>query len=550
VIGGALVMSESQGIREPGNQGIGESTKQRISESAKPPSGTQIHATSRGSVFSKLKSSGVASVNLRPGWLLVAACVVVGLAAGALAAATSPLLALAVPVALVGGLVLLSDLQMSLLALIGVAYLLPMAAIPLRLGFNPTLLDIVLLAFFFVWFVRLAVGAKHSLDDEVPATYELANASEAPSCPPFREVRHDGASSPLLNGLVLVFIGLACTSFFLSTGVTQDILRRFAEIVLVLFFYFGVVNTVRSRQLLERLVAAIILAAAAAAIIGLVLYFLPHDLANRLLNTLRILNYPTGWVLRFINNDQALAQRAIATSVDPNVLGGVLAMAAALTTGQLFSARPVLRRALLLPAWGVMLLCLLLTYSRGSWIGLAAGLVLIATLKERRLWVLFLAIGVVVLFLPQAEAFLGHLSAGVQIQDRATQMRLGEYKDAFKLIAQFPWFGIGFAAAPVIDLYRGVSSVYLLIAEEMGLLGLGAYLAIMAVFFWQGLRGLGRLGDEGLRSILVGLLAAVLSALVAGVLDHHFLDINFPHVAALFWLNLGLGVATLRVAES
>ena len=63
---------------------------------------------------------------------------------------------------------------------------------------------------------------------------------------------------------------------------------------------------------------------------------------------------------------------------------------------------------------------------------------------------------------------------------------------------------------------------------------------------WQGLRGLGRLADDGLRSILVGLLAAVLSALVAGVLDHHFLDINFPHVAALFWLNMGLGVATLR----
>ena len=521
-------MSESQEIRGSGNQEI------RTQIHAPRTGGSQGGPDRGGFVFSKLKSACVASVHLRPDWLLVAACIVVGLAAGALAAATSPLVALALPVALVGGLVLLSELQMSLLALIGVAYLLPSAAIPLKLGFNPTLLDVVLLAFFFVWLVRLAtdpteVGAKHSLGHDVPATQELTNAS------------------PLLNGLVLVFIGLACTSFFLSTGVTQDILRRFAELVLVLFFYFGVVNTVHTRQLLERLVAAIILAAAAASIIGLVLYVLPHDLANRLLNTLRILNYPTGWVLRFINNDQALAQRAIATSVDPNVLGGVLAMAAALTTGQLFSPRPVLRRALLLPAWGVMLLCLLLTYSRGSWVGLAAGLVLIATLKERRLWVLFLALGVAVLFLPQAEAFLGHLSAGVQIQDRATQMRLGEYKDAFKLIAQFPWFGIGFAAAPVIDLYRGVSSVYLLIAEEMGLLGLGTYLAIMAVFFWQGLRGLGRLGDEGLRSILIGLLAAVLSALVAGVLDHHFLDINFPHVAALFWLNVGLGVAALRI---
>ena len=36
--------------------------------------------------------------------------------------------------------------------------------------------------------------------------------------------------------------------------------------------------------------------------------------------------------------------------------------------------------------------------------------------------------------------------------------------------------GIGFGAAPTIDSYLGASNVYLLIAEEMGLLGLGARL--------------------------------------------------------------------------
>jgi len=38
--------------------------------------------------------------------------------------------------------------------------------------------------------------------------------------------------------------------------------------------------------------------------------------------------------------------------------------------------------------------------------------------------------------------------------------------------------GVGFVGTPDIDIYLGVSSLYLLIAEEMGLVGLGVFLAI------------------------------------------------------------------------
>ena len=49
---------------------------------------------------------------------------------------------------------------------------------------------------------------------------------------------------------------------------------------------------------------------------------------------------------------------------------------------------------------------------------------------------------------------------------------------------------------------------------------------------------------------MVACLGALSSALVAGLFDHHFADIHFPHVAALVWLIAGLLMAGLRLSRA
>jgi hypothetical protein len=75
------------------------------------------------------------------------------------------------------------------------------------------------------------------------------------------------------------------------------------------------------------------------------------------------------------------------------------------------------------------------------------------------------------LLLPQAQDYVQHFIEGLRLQDLATLMRLGEYKDALILISRHPWIGVGFVGTPEGSLYIGVSNVYLLMAEEMGLIG-------------------------------------------------------------------------------
>jgi len=349
---------------------------------------------------------------------------------------------------------------------------------------------------------------------------------------------------------VLAFIFLALVSFAAGTAyaITAETTRLFLKIVNSILLYFTVLNCLRTRRQLEQLVAALIVAGSAAAALGLVLYFLPAAAATRLLSALRPLGYPTADVLRYIADTDI--QRAIGSAIDPNILGALLMLAAAVAVGQAVSPRPVLDRRLILALLVPLVAGLLLTYSRSSWMGLAAAGMFIGTLRHRRLWLAFLLLAVALYYgiLPQGEGFVGHLQSGLQARDQASAMRLGEYRDALRLIGQYPWFGVGFGGAPAIDLYVGVSSIYLLIAEEMGLIGLGAFVVIVLALFWRSLRALPRLADPGAQALLLSTLAAVLAALVAGIFDHHFFNLRFPHTVALFWFLVGLTVVAAELA--
>jgi hypothetical protein len=50
-----------------------------------------------------------------------------------------------------------------------------------------------------------------------------------------------------------------------------------------------------------------------------------------------------------------------------------------------------------------------------------------------------------------------------------------------------------------------------------------------------------------LDSALLGGAAAIFGALVVGVADHYYFNIEFPHMAALFWLVAGVTLATRRI---
>jgi O-antigen ligase len=139
-----------------------------------------------------------------------------------------------------------------------------------------------------------------------------------------------------------------------------------------------------------------------------------------------------------------------------------------------------------------------LTFSRSAMVGLLAGVMFLAVLRYRRLLLLFALIAVVFLFLPFTQTYIERFLAGLAVfqdfnsADLATQMRIGEYRDALTLIQRYPLLGVGFAGTPDVDIYLGVSSAYFLLAQEMGLIGLGAFLLLVVSIFAWGVLALAR----------------------------------------------------------
>ena len=420
---------------------------------------------------------------------------------------------------------ILRRIEVGFAALAATICLVPFATLPINVGFKPTFLDLIILALYGVWMLERATG-------------KLGRFINTPLTIP-----------------VLVFLALALASFVAGLGyapLTANVARHFVEIVLSIVLYFLIVDSVREVERLRVIVKMLIAGGSIAAVIAIVLYLLPHNTSIDILSRLSIFGYPTGpGVLRFIQDDPSLPLRATGTSIDPNALGGLLIMTLTLCAPQLFSRKPVLPRFWIILGLGLMGLALLLSFSRGSFVGTGLALLVLGALRYRKLLLIGVIALAVILILPQTQSYVTHFFEGVQGQDLATQMRFGEYSDALKLIQRYPVFGVGFTGTPDLGTYVSVANVYLLMADEMGLVGLSSFLILMLVLFvsgWPVRKAIDNRSAVG--DIWWGLHAALIGALIGGIFDHYFFNLDFHHSVTLFWLYVGLAAVTTRLVRA
>lgn len=470
-----------------------------------------------------MRSSLTLPINERTQRIALAlVCAAVGLASGALAVVVNPLFVLPLIPLAAGAVWATRTPERALWLLVAGIALLPRVASPVSIGFKPTVIDAALLLLLAAWVIgRTRHRAK--------------------------------ASGPAFPGRVgyplaaLVFVAVAAFIAGIPNGpLTTLVLRRFGELILTLLSVYvmtGIFAAPGARQLAVR---ALILFGTLAALIGIALYVIPDDTAMRLLSALRPFGYPEGsGVLRYVLDDPANLQRATGLWIDPNAFGGFLLVAGAVALPQAFAARSALPRLVVLICLAAIGLALVLTVSRGAMIALGLVALLIGIVKYRRILPLIVAVLLVALALPQTRELIAHFADGFAARDLATQMRVGEYKDAFRLIERYPIFGVGFTDTPDVDLYIGVSNMYLLIAQQMGLVGLGVFVVTLFGFFAVGAQGMrAALRDATLAPVWLGAHGAVIGALMTGMVDHYFFNIDFHNSVMLFWIVFALALAS------
>ncbi len=457
----------------------------------------------------------------------ISAGILAGLAAvsmGLILAFGGPVAAAAVVAAIVASFVVLRNVEVGFWGIVAVVCLLPFATVPVDVGLTPTFLDLALGVTVGIWLFRMATGRRRRM-----------------------------ASSPITLPIVIFLIVIVFSFIFgLANGpLTANLLRHFAELLISVGFVIVVVDYFSLWGRLERVVKVLMIAGAFAATLAIFLWILPDFTANDILNSLQRIGYPGGFVIRYIEENPELSERAIGTSVDPNALGGMLLMVGALATPQLVSKRPLFSRWVSGAIVGLIVIAIVLTFSRGAMVGLFCAWGFVVIIRYRKLIPYILAIGLLLLLLPLAQDYILRFVEGIEGQDLATQMRFGEYRDALSLMARYPLFGVGFAGSPDIDLYLGVASVYLTIGQQMGVLGIVSFLTVIVTVFSYAFFNRSTLREDEIRyPIWLGLHAAIVGGLVTGIFDHYLFNIDFHHAVTIFWLLLGLAVAATRNGAS
>ncbi|MFN8531686.1 MAG: O-antigen ligase family protein [Anaerolineae bacterium] len=468
----------------------------------------------------------VAAIDRRWYALIVGAGIgVIGGLVGLLIAATDPLVAAGVIFGGLIGLYIMTSLEAALYGIIAVMALFPFGTLPFKIGFTPTFMDAAMLAFLVVYLASWVTG-KRTVEFKLTPVHPLI--------------------ALYMAWLILAFM------LGLQYGMpTSTIARQFAETLLSISMTFILVDLLRDVKLLRRLVLVIMVAVATQAVMAIVLWAMPDASAERTLIRLARFGYPNGGVIRYIEDDPAQAERAIGTWVDPNAFGGFLVISALTVAPQLFARKPVLRfRWLTWGAMGLVALALLLTFSRASMLAFALGLAFIGLAKGYRVFWAFIFTGAIaILLLPQTQAYLVRFVEAFTAQDLATQMRLGEYSDAFKLIQQYPLTGIGFTGTPFATLYTDVASMYLIMANQIGVTGVLFYaLAIGGVFVYGWKAWKYARDDDELRAIHLGYHTALLGVLINSAADLYFFRLDFHASITFLWLVVALCLTSSRLA--
>lgn len=260
--------------------------------------------------------------------------------------------------------------------------------------------------------------------------------------------------------------------------------------------------------------------------------------------------------------------RAYGSFEQPNPFAGfmglLLPLALGLALGHMAGGKRRLF-AMALLSFALLGAALIMSWSRGAWLGsLAALATMVVFAPRRRLVGLVLLFAVIALgglawgagLLPESlVARLSGFSEYTQVYDVrgaditeanfAVLDRLAHWGAAADMLRDRPWLGVGLGNyEPVYPAYARLNwpnalghahNIYLNFAAETGLIGLAAYLLFWATVIALTLRSLSR--TRGLeRGLLLGLLGAWVHLSVHNLVDNLYVNGVYLHIGALLGL--------------
>lgn len=247
--------------------------------------------------------------------------------------------------------------------------------------------------------------------------------------------------------------------------------------------------------------------------------------------------------------------RVSSTLGNPNVYGAYLLLAIPLAAAAIVYFKNILLKVLCAGLTGLLLFNLLMTYSRGCYLGLAFAVGIFVLIMEKRFVVLFIPALLALPFVLPASIINRFMSIiDFANMDTSTIFRISIWQGSVRMLQDFWMIGLGQGAEAfnrVYPFYALAASVaehahntFLQMAIELGVLGLLVFIGFLACFFRMMANFLRRATDFRHRVVVAAMTAAVIGFLLQGVFDHVFYNFR---VLLTFYVFVGLGMAFISV---
>nr|WP_075574197.1 O-antigen ligase family protein [Ezakiella massiliensis] len=318
-------------------------------------------------------------------------------------------------------------------------------------------------------------------------------------------------------------------------GSMRDLAFNFGGIFLALMVY----KEVNTKERLNNILTSIAIGAALVGVFGLYQFVFLGTVQRE-------------WIDASLKG--VITRRAYSVFMNPNIFAEYLVLVTPLVVSQFWAHRDGFKKFIYLMISGLLLLNMMLTFSRGGMVSIAVAAMVFLFFAMRPLFVFLIPIGIFSInFLP--EKIQNRIYSIFNFADSSTSYRFKMWGITKDLIRDHSMVGVGFGhkafkqefellirSMPIFHAHN----TYLEIMAEGGALGIISFLYIvigsMVNLFKSGMKST----DKYIRTVSIGLLASIIGILTNGMTEH---IVYINRIIVMLWMVFGLTGALRNIYE-
>ncbi len=342
-----------------------------------------------------------------------------------------------------------------------------------------------------------------------------------------------------IDALVIMFF----TILIYSTGTSyfiKDSVSVLAIHCLFIALYFVITRTVNTKHKLYILVLLLIISAALVSLYGVYQYYTGTVSAE-------------AWIDKEMFED--IKTRVGSTFNNPNILGEYLIMAIPLALAMLWYKKKPFYKFIFIGMLAIMGICMILTFSRGAWLGLILAVAGFFVIRDKRLLALVL-IGLMIMPFVLPESIISRFTSIGNLQDTSSSYRMSILMGSLRMAKDYWISGVGLGSEAFKAIYPKYSlaaayahhshNIYIQVLLEMGIAGALVFGLIIIAFIRAMLAHQGKAKDRFLSTIMIAACTGIAGYLLQGVVENVWYNYR---VLLTFWVVIAIGMCALRIDE-